>query len=82
MMRQKYLKFIFLKISIIFFLGTLQLNAQIIDKTALALLKKIDSAVQSSGKMEFKARLFARMQGENYNQVALFRIQREPLKIY
>lgn len=75
------MKYIFLKLSFIFLLGTLQCTSQI-DTKALELLKKIDSAVQSSGKMEFKVRLFARMKEENYKQVAFFRINREPLKIY
>src|SRR6056297_414512 len=81
MKRQKFLKYIFLKFSFIFLLGTLQCTSQI-NTTALKLLKKIDSAVQSSGRMEFKVRLFARMKEENYKQVAFFRINREPLKIY
>ncbi len=82
MTRQKYLKYIFLKISFAFFIGIFQSIGQAYEPGALDLLKRIDSAVQASDKMEFKARLFARMKGADYKQIAFFRIQRNPLKIY
>ena len=56
--------------------------SQRIEEKALDLLEEVDSVLRCSNGIEFKAELKARMKGEDYHQVALFKIQRVPLKIY
>lgn len=46
------------------------------------LLYKVDSVIAGMHSLQFKVLLYARMRGDDYNQLSVFKIQRSPLKIY
>ena len=79
-----YWKFIFLTLALLLnsLLCAVHVQAQEIDQEAVDLLGEVDSVLGNSPGMEFKAELMARMIGRDYHQVALFKIQKDPLKIY
>jgi len=79
-----YWKFIFLTLALLLnsLLCAVQVEAQEIDQEAVDLLGEVDSVLGNSPGMEFKAELMARMIGQDYHQIALFKIQKDPLKIY
>lgn len=51
-------------------------------REARALLHKVDSVIVGIRTMQFKVSMFARMRGDDYKQLSIFKIQRRPLKIY
>jgi len=51
-------------------------------REAQVLLNKVDSAIASLRTMQLKVSMYARMRGDDYKQLSVFKIQRSPLKIY
>ncbi len=79
-----YWKYTFLTLTLLLnsLCWTENVAAQNIDSHAVELLGDVDSVLRSSNGIKFKAELMARMKGEDYHQIALFKIQRNPSKIY
>lgn len=73
---------ILLIVSLIAIFSTHQLYAQPIGNEAQLLLSKVDSVMKKTQSMHFQVEMFARMRGDDYKQLAEFKITRSPLKIY
>lgn len=84
MIMWRYWKCLCLKISsFLVFVFLFQIAfGQNIEQSAVDLLLKIDSSLQKTDGLMFKAEIYARLKGNDYNQKADFKIQRKPLKIY
>lgn len=80
MLKWSCLKYFYLLISSLFIDGNIQ--AQKVNSPALELLQRVDSVNNRANGIQFKTEMYARMSGNDYHQVALFKIQRDPLKIY
>ncbi|PLX20709.1 MAG: hypothetical protein C0599_08690 [Salinivirgaceae bacterium] len=83
-MRWRLWRLMYLKIKyLLLFLFAFQaLQSQSIDQAAIDLLTQVDSSLSNSNGLKFKMAIYARMKGNDYNQEALFKIQRSPLKVY